>query len=346
MRLAIHAIGRILTGDLAEPVTAGDVITINDGLIESVGGSPSGAYDVEIDARGATVAPGLIDSHVHVAFGDFTPRQNAVGYLASYVHGGVTTSISASEVHVPGRPDSRSGLVALAVAAHQSYERFRPGGMRVHGGSLILDPVLQDEDFAAARAGGVWLVKAGFGAVTTPADYVPLVADADYERVIAESEITLQLCTAGNLRTLLHVASQAVHRGELGRIILGTDTPTGSGIMPLGLWYTISQLASLAKIDPAVAVAWASGNTADVYGLETGRVQPGLAADVVLLDAPLGAAHADPLDALANGDVPGIGAVITDGMPRFVGRSRNSPPPSRQPVVTLNELRHDFSTSH
>ena len=44
-----------------------------------------------IDAGGMTAIPGLIDSHVHITFGDYTPRQRTVGYLESYLHGGVTT---------------------------------------------------------------------------------------------------------------------------------------------------------------------------------------------------------------------------------------------------------------
>jgi imidazolonepropionase-like amidohydrolase len=56
---------------------------------------------VVIDAGGMTAIPGLIDSHVHITFGDYTPRQRTVGYLESYLHGGTTTAISASEVHVP-----------------------------------------------------------------------------------------------------------------------------------------------------------------------------------------------------------------------------------------------------
>ena len=61
-----------------------------------------------IDADGMTAIPGLINSHVHITFGDYTPRQRTVGYLESYLHGGTTTAISASEVHVPG-PAERSG---------------------------------------------------------------------------------------------------------------------------------------------------------------------------------------------------------------------------------------------
>ena len=66
-----------------------------------------------------------------------TPRQKTVGFLDSYVHGGTTTSISASEVHVPGRPKDPEGVKALAVAAFKCFEHYRPGGMRVYGGSVI-----------------------------------------------------------------------------------------------------------------------------------------------------------------------------------------------------------------
>ena len=85
-----------------------------------------------IDAGGMTAIPGLIDSHVHVTFGDYTPRQRTVGYLESYLHGGITTSISASEVHVPGRPSDPEGVKALAFAAQRCFADYRPGGMRVH----------------------------------------------------------------------------------------------------------------------------------------------------------------------------------------------------------------------
>ena len=63
-----------------------------------------------VDANGTTAVPGLIDSQVHIAFGDYTPKQQAVGFLESYVHGGVTTAIGASEVHVPGRPKDPAGV--------------------------------------------------------------------------------------------------------------------------------------------------------------------------------------------------------------------------------------------
>ena len=57
-----------------------------------------------IDAKGSDSAPGLIDSHVHPVAGDWTPRQNQLGWIDSSLNGGVTTMISAGEVHTPGRP--------------------------------------------------------------------------------------------------------------------------------------------------------------------------------------------------------------------------------------------------
>ena len=79
---------------------------------------------------------------MHVTFGDFTPRQQAVGFLASYLQGGTTTAITASEVHVPGRPTDVEGVKALAVAAQRCFEHYRPSGMTVHAGSVILEPGL------------------------------------------------------------------------------------------------------------------------------------------------------------------------------------------------------------
>src|SRR6202000_767910 len=111
--------------------------------------------DVAIDAGGMMGMPGLLRWKLHMAFGDYTPRQKTVGFLESYTHGGVTTCISASEVHVPGRPKDPSGVKALAIAARKSFAHFRPGGMRVHAGSVILEPGLADTDFAELAGQGV-----------------------------------------------------------------------------------------------------------------------------------------------------------------------------------------------
>ena len=195
------------------------------------------------------------------------------------------------------------------------------------------------------------LAKAGFGAVKTAYDYVPLVADAkaaglittchtggssipgsgaitgdhllkmhphvsfhinggptampdaDFERVIRESKMALQVCTAGNLRTTLLCARLAEQHGAFDRFIIATDTPTGSGIMPLGMLYTIAHLASLTDMPAERFVCAATGSNARVYGLDSGLLAPGKAADIVLLDAPDGGTQTTALAAIKHGDI-------------------------------------------
>jgi enamidase len=394
MRTAIVNIGTIVTGDLAVPFAKGDGILINDGMIVEIGtlsADAVAACDVVIDAAGTTAVPGLIDSHVHITFGDYTPRQRVVGYLESYLHGGTTTAITASEVHVPGRPKDAAGVKALALAARACFRDYRPGGVRVHAGSVILEPGLTEGDLEDLAGAGIWLAKAGFGAFATPFDYAPLMLaarrlgmvttmhtggssipgssgiwaehvlasnptvsfhvnggpvampEAGFARLVNESTIALQLCTAGNLRTALLTAKLLDEAGQPERLLIATDTPTGSGIMPLGMFYTISHLASLGGMPPEQAIAAATGNNARVYRLNTGLLQPGKEADLLLIDACAGGSQDDALSALRNGDVPAVSAVLTAGVPRFVGRSRNTPAGIRNVRVAENRLPRDFS---
>ena len=394
MRTAIVNIGAVLTGELTHPVSDADAIVMSDSRIETVGTAGAAeiaACDVVIDADGAVAAPGLIDSHVHITFGDYTPRQRTVGFLESYLHGGVTTAITASEVHVPGRPKDPDGVKALAVAALKSFQDYRPGGMRVLAGSVILEPGLTDADFADLARQGVWLAKAGFGAFDDPIEYAPFVRmakqhgmittmhtggssipgsagiwadhvlaadphvsfhvnggpvaipDEDFPRLVEDSGIALQVCTAGNLRTTLLVADLLAKKGRLDRLLIATDTPTGSGVMPLGMLYTITHLCALGGMAPEIAVAAATGNNARVYGLNRGVVATGKDADVILLDACAGGSKRDALSAIVNGDIPAVGAVVTAGVPRFVGRSRNTPAAIRNIRVAESRVTNDFS---
>jgi enamidase len=396
MKIAITNLGAIVSGDWRDPLTGGDTIITDGETITSVGTASAAsveAADVVIDAGGMTAIPGLVDSHVHITFGDYTPRQRAVGYLESYLHGGVTTAISASEVHVPGRPRDVEGVKALAVAAQRCFADYRPGGMRVVAGSVILEPGLQKSDFIELAAKGVKLAKAGFGAVKTAYDYVPLVADAkaaglittchtggssipgsgaitgdhllkmhpdvsfhinggptampdaDFERVIRESVMALQVCTAGNLRTTLLCGRLAMQLGAFDRLIIATDTPTGSGIMPLGMLYTIAHLASLTDMLPEQFICAATGNNARVYKLNSGFLKSGSAADIVLLDAPDGGTQSTALNAIRHGDIAAIGGVITAGVPRFVGRSRNTPATMRHARVVRSNVMQDFAAA-
>jgi len=129
-----------------------------------------------IDARGSTVVPGLIDSHCHPVFGDFTPRQRTVDFIESGLHGGITSMISAGEVHLPGRPKDIVGLKALAIVAARAYANARPAGVKMHAGAPILELGMVEEDFADLARAGVRLVgEIGLGSVRTGKDAAPMV---------------------------------------------------------------------------------------------------------------------------------------------------------------------------
>ena len=51
--------------------------------------------------------------------------------------------------------------------------------MRVHAGSLILEPGLTSKDYEDVVSKGVWLAKAGFGAVNKATEYVQLVSGCE-----------------------------------------------------------------------------------------------------------------------------------------------------------------------
>src|SRR4029077_2125178 len=162
-------------------------------------------------------------------------------------------------------------------------------------------------------------------------------------RVITESNIALQVCTAGNLRTTLLCAKLAEARGAFERFIIATDTPTGSGMMPLAMLYTIAHLSSLTDMPPECFICAAPGSNARVYGLNSGLLAPGKAADIVLIDAPDGGTQDHALAAIRNGDIAAVGAVITAGEPRFVGRSRNTPGTMRKIRVAQCRIMRDYS---
>ena len=96
--------------------------------------------------------PGLIDSHVHPVFGDWTPRQGQLGWIDSTLNGGVTTMISAGEVHLPGRPRDIVGLKALAVTAQRAFHNFRPSGAKVLAGAPVIEHGMVESDFAELAA--------------------------------------------------------------------------------------------------------------------------------------------------------------------------------------------------
>ena len=168
-KLVVRNIGLMLSGDLESPVLDADAIVAENGRIAAVGREKdldtTGAGTV-VDARGTTLCPGLIDGHVHPVAGDWTPRQSQLHWIDSSLNGGVTTMISAGEVHMPGRPRDIVGLKALAVASQRAFENFRPTGVKVHAGAPVLEQGMEEQDFIDLAEAGVKLLgEVGLGSV-------------------------------------------------------------------------------------------------------------------------------------------------------------------------------------
>ena len=383
-KLVIRNIGLMLSGRLEQPILDADTIVAEHGRIAAVGREAACDTDdarAVIDAHGCALSPGLIDSHVHPVFGDWTPRQGQLGWIESTLNGGVTTMISAGEVHLPGRPRDVVGVKALAITAQRAFENFRPSGAKVLAGAPVIEHGMVESDFAELAAAGVKLlgevglgtVKAGYEAkemvawarkygiqstIHTGGPSVPgsgymdadtvLEADADIighinggHTALPLSQIRclcegclrgIEIVHNGNELAGLTALRYAKELGQLDRVILGTDSPAGSGVQPLGILRMVALLASVGDTPAEQVFCCATGNTARMRDLDCGMIEVGRAADFVLMDRAQHSSGADLLDSVQKGDLPGVGMVIVDGIVRC-GRSRNTPPAERVPEV-------------
>ena len=377
----VKNVGLLLSGQVSRPILEADSIVIEDGIIKEVGQGLDCPGAQVIDAAGAAVTPGLMDSHCHLVLGDYTPRQQMQNFLESSLHGGVTTSISAGEVHLPGRPKDPLGAKCLAILAAKSWANLRPGGMKVLGGALILEKGLSRADFEECAQAGVKLVgEIGLGSVKDPDQAAEMtmwakelgmtvmmhtggtsipgssvvgaeqvikvqpsvvshinggptaVSLEQATEIIEKTDLPLEIVQCGNWKRAAQVAEIIGQRGEYGRVVLGNDAPSGTGVVTLGILRNLAMIASLGGVPPEMAVCMATGNTAELFGLNRGVIAPGREADLVFMDAPMGSAGSDLLQALAQGDTPGISLVMVDGELK-VKKSRNTPPPVRAAVV-------------
>ena len=376
-KLVVRGIGLLLSGDLAQPILDADTIIVVDGVIADIGRYSelnTENADKIVNANGTCVAPGLIDSHVHPVVGDWTPRQNQTGWIDSYLNGGVTTMISAGEVHLPGRPKDIVGLKAMAITAQRAFSIHRPGGVKVHAGAPILEQGMEEHDFKELADAGVKLLgEVGLGGVKSGAEAKQMVAwarkygiqstihtggpsipgssliDAD---IVLEADADVighinggptalpidqirclcESCTRaveivhnGNEIAGLYAMRTTIELDQAERISLGTDSPAGSGVQPLGILRLIAMLSSMGNVAPETVFCFATGNTARIRKLNCGLIEIGRVGDFVIMDRAQNSAGDTLLDSVALGDLPGISMVIIDGVVRCQ-RSRNTPP--------------------
>ncbi|MFQ6392561.1 amidohydrolase family protein [Nocardia sp. KC 131] len=381
--LLIEDIGVLVTGDGAQTPLRNTTMTIEDGIVTGIG-SDLTSPDRVLNAGGLTVIPGLVDGHVHPTFGEWTPAQNASGWIHNYLHGGTTSMVSAGELHIPGLAfDALTPelVLSIAITSKHTTGRMRPSGVKVDAGTVLLVPGMSREHFDRAAAEGIdqlkfifydwnrlgdgeaqqymtWAhergmtVKMHSGGVSRSgssrvagADVVvavkpdvvghisggPIPApDEDIRRILRElPDTAVEVCSSMNYRATIIVVDELTAAGQLDRLTLGTDTPGGTGVIPRGMLRNICFLASVAGLDPARAVAAATGQTARAHGLDTGVLRVGAPADAVILGPITGSTASNALECFALGDLPGIATVLVDGEPRVATRSEQTPPPSR-----------------
>ena len=383
--ILIKNIGTLVTGRLESPLRQANSLFIKDGVVEAIGNDLNQAADQTIDANGITAIPGLIDSHSHPSIGEYTPAQNSLGWITNYMHGGVTSLISAGELHLPGLPlppDARTAL-SVAIVTKRCYDNWRPSGVKVHAGTLLLVPGLTEKDFDEIRSLGIKLVKfifydysllpngeaeryvawarargirvkihsggvsrsgvsqvAGFeivqkikpdiiGHITGGPIPMP---EEDMIRIANETDCFMEICTSGNYRLALVLARAVKAKNLHQRVLIGTDTPGGTGVVPRGILREIAFLSSVGEIEPEKAVCMATGSVGRAHDLNLGILEEGRPADLVLLHKITGSVAKDALDSFAKGDLPGISYVIIDGVVQVAGRSQQTPPPERGAV--------------
>jgi enamidase len=149
----------------------------------------------------------------------------------------------------------------------------------------------------------------------------------DVESVVQDTDGYLEIAYAGNPRWSVRVVEMLRERDAVGRVTVGTDTPSGTGTTPRGMLRTILLMSSLGGVPAAEALCLATGNTAQAHGVETGFVRPGYPADLLLMGRITGSNGKDALDAIELGDLPGISTVLVDGGLAVRERSQQTPPP-------------------
>lgn len=381
----IKNIGHLVSGDIARPLLEADSLYIEDGVFKEIGASRDDA-DLVIDARGNTVAPGLIDSHVHPSLGDWTPVQNCTNWISNYLHGGITRMVSAGELHLPGLPiDDPDPCVfrSLALVTRACYDRYRPSGVKVEAGTMLLVPGLEEDDFAAVARAGSKLVKFIFypygadpdeqarylqwarqyglkvkihsggvsrSGVSRPADAELILSlnpdiaghinggpippsEADMERVLHESECYLEVAYCGNAALAVRLVESAARQGQLHRVILGSDTPSGTGVTPRAMLRIMAIVATAQGVTPEQVLCMATGSVAAAHNLDSGFIRQGYPADLVILGRIQGSAGADALEALACGNLLAVSMALIDGQLVIRDRSRQTPPPETGAVI-------------
>jgi enamidase len=188
----IHNIGEFFTGDIANPMAPVKSLLIDNGKVAALDPPSDTKADAVIDANNSAVLPGLVDGHVHPVMGEWTPTQNAIGWVGNYLHGGTTTMVSAGELHAPGLDYNNLTpelVTSLAEVTRQTTGRIRWSNVKLHAGTVLLVPGMTEVHFDRL---------AKVGAIMAKFLFYPLNANPE------EAKRYVKLCRERNIRTKIH----------------------------------------------------------------------------------------------------------------------------------------------
>ena len=155
------------------------------------------------------------------------------------------------------------------------------------------------------------------------------MSDEDISRIIREGDFYYELTADGNMRVLKNIVEECAAAGKLGKLMIGTNTPSASGYSPMGVWMGLAAACNAKRdLDPAVCICMGTGNVADCYGLDYGKIKVGYKADLLFIQAAYPATELNAT--LKAGDMPAIGCVMIDG-DVVMESCKNCPGPERRP---------------
>lgn len=192
MSVLIQNIGEFFTGDIANPMAPVKSLLIDNGKVAALDPPSDTKADAVIDANHSAVLPGLVDGHVHPVMGEWTPTQNAIGWVGNYLHGGTTTMVSAGELHAPGLDYNNLTpelVTSLAEVTRQTTGRIRWSNVKLHAGTVLLVPGMTEVHFDRL---------AKVGAIMAKFLFYPLNANPE------EAKRYVKLCRERNIRTKIH----------------------------------------------------------------------------------------------------------------------------------------------
>ncbi len=165
------------------------------------------------------------------------------------------------------------------------------------------------------------------------------------DRLIKESDAGLELVVNGNMVNFNKILKQVKERNELNRINFGSDAPTGQSALQAAINLAIVKASSLCDIPAEQAIAMGTGNTADLYHLNTGKIEVGREADIIVIDNPPSSVGRDALEAIEGGDPFGASLTIVDG--EIAGfRGHDSRPTEHYCLINGKEARLETITEH